>query len=217
MLVTHTPLTILFTSFHTEELLPRSNKLFSWAIPALIALVCAPCTLAQKGGSAQVLLPHYQKWLDEDVRYIITDQERVTFRNFPTDQQRDAFVVAFWEHRNPDPGSKGNTFKEEHYRRLAYANTNFAANVPGYKTDRGRIYIVYGPPTSVDRHYSAAGSEKASSLAGAGAIPYDWELWHYRYIAGIGQDINIKFVDVCGCGQFQLPVEKDDLKRYAPK
>lgn len=185
---------------------------------AFVVLLLAPYTIAQdKGTPNQVLSPRYQKWLDEDVRYIITDQERAEFAKLSSDQRRDAFVVAFWEHRNPNPGAEENIFKEEHYRRLAYANIHFAANVTGYKTDRGRIYIMYGPPTSVDRHYSAAGSEKASDLVGAHAIPYDWELWRYRYIEGIGQDIAIKFVDTCGCGQFQLPVEKDDLKKYAPK
>jgi GWxTD domain-containing protein len=192
---------------------------FSFSIvAAFVAMLCAPCAIAQnKAGSNQVLSPAYQKWLDEDVRYIITDQERGEFAKLGTDQQREAFVIAFWEERNPNPGSEKNIFKQEHYRRLAYTNTHFAANVPGYKTDRGRIYIMYGPPTSVERHYSAVGSENASSLVGGHPIPYDWELWHYRYIERIGQDVAIKFVDTCGCGQFQIPVEKDDLRKYAPK
>lgn len=193
-------------------------RMVRFLIGAFVALLLAPYTIAQaKATSDQVLSPSYRKWLDEDVRYIIADQERVEFDKLSTDQQRDAFVVAFWEHRNPIPGAEENAFKEEHYRRLAYANLHFAENVPGYKTDRGRIYIMYGPPMSVDRHYSTAGSEKSGNLAGVHTIPYDWELWHYRYIEGIGQDVAIKFVDTCGCGQFQIPVEKDDLKKYAPK
>lgn len=193
-------------------------RMVRFLIGAFGVLLLAPYTIAQgKATSDQVLSVPYQKWLDEDVRYLIADQERVEFAKLSTDQQRDAFVVAFWEHRNPNPGAEENAFKEEHYRRLAYANRHFAANVPGYKTDRGRIYIVYGPPTSVDRHYSAAGSAKAGNLVDVHPIPYDWELWHYRYIEGIGQDVAIKFVDTCGCGQFQIPVEKDDLKKYAPK
>ena len=87
----------------------------------------------------------YKKWLSEDVAWIITEEERTDFKKLSTDKQRDDFVVAFWERRNPNPGSSENKFKEEHYRRLAYANTHFAAGVPGWKTDRGRIYILYGP------------------------------------------------------------------------
>jgi len=125
--------------------MPRSNKLF-WVFAALIALLLVPPAIAQKSNSTMVLPPEYEKWLDEDVRHIIADEERAEFARLTTDQQRDAFVVAFWEHRNPNPGSEKNIFKKEHYRRLAYANIHFAANVPGYKTDRGRIYIMYGPP-----------------------------------------------------------------------
>jgi GWxTD domain-containing protein len=87
----------------------------------------------------------YKKWLREDVAWIITDQERIDYTKLSTDKERDDFVVAFWEHRNPTPGSSENKFKAEHYRRLAYANTHFAAGVPGWRTDRGRIYILYGP------------------------------------------------------------------------
>jgi GWxTD domain-containing protein len=87
----------------------------------------------------------YKKWLMEDVAWIITDQERTDFKKLSTDEQRDDFVVAFWERRNPNPGSPTNKFKEEHYRRLAYANSHFATGVPGWKTDRGRTYILYGP------------------------------------------------------------------------
>jgi GWxTD domain-containing protein len=81
----------------------------------------------------------YQKWLDEDVRYIITDKERADFSKLTTDKQRDQFVEDFWARRNPTPQSPENPYKEEHYRRIAYTNTHFAARVPGYRTDRGRF------------------------------------------------------------------------------
>jgi GWxTD domain-containing protein len=119
-----------------------------------IPLVSAQCQgqrpAAKRKGFVQETYPSYQKWLDEDVRYIITDQERADFRKLTTDDQRDKFVEAFWERRNPTPKSSENPFKEEHYRRIAYANTHFAANVPGYRTDRGRFYIMYGPPDSIE-------------------------------------------------------------------
>lgn len=158
----------------------------------------------------------YQKWLDEDVAYIITKQERAEFQKLTTAEQCDKFVEAFWGRRNPNPGSPENTFKEEHYRRLAYTNQHFAADVPGWKTDRGRIYIMYGPPDQIDRHFSAAGSNKASDLVGVGSIPYDWELWHYRSIEGVGKDVNFRFVDTCNCGRYQMPVTKEDLNNTNP-
>jgi len=172
-------------------------------------------------GSAKRLVSvyqkEYQKWLSEDVRYVITDQERADFKKLTTDEQRDKFIDDFWERRNPNPGSKENAFKEEHYRRIAYTNQHFAAKIPGWKTDRGRMYIMFGPPDQVDHHYSAAGSEKAGSLVGVGQIPYDWELWHYRYIDGIGKDVTFKFVDTCGCGRYEMPVTKEELNKYKPK
>ncbi|MGA7766775.1 MAG: GWxTD domain-containing protein [Candidatus Sulfotelmatobacter sp.] len=94
----------------------------------------------------------YEKWLHEDVRWIITDQERADFKSLSTDKQRDDFVIAFWKRRNPTPGSPENRFKETHYQRIAYANQHFAAGIPGWKTDRGRIYIVYGPPDELEYH-----------------------------------------------------------------
>jgi len=159
----------------------------------------------------------YQRWLDQDVVYIITDEERTDFAKLETDQQRDKFIENFWERRNPNPTPEANPFKEEHYRRIAYSNEHFSANVPGWKTDRGRTYIRYGAPDQIDQHFSAAGSEKASDLVGGGAIPYDWELWHYLFIEGIGKDVMLKFVDICGCERYEMPVTKEALNKYKPK
>ena len=96
----------------------------------------------------------YRKWLDEDVRWIITDQERSAFMQLSNDEERDQFIEAFWQRRDPTPDTEENEFKEEHYRRIAYANEHFAAGIPGWKTDRGRIYIVFGPPDEIDSHPS---------------------------------------------------------------
>jgi GWxTD domain-containing protein len=131
----------------------------------------------------------YQKWLNEDVRYIISDEERAEFNKLDTVQQRDAFVVAFWESRNPTPGSGRNPYKEEHYRRLAYANTHFAAGSPGYASDRGRFYIMYGPPDSVESR--------------PGLSPPD-ETWSYKSIEGIGRDVILTFTDECRCGKYSF-------------
>ena len=94
----------------------------------------------------------YKKWLDEDVVYIISPEERNAFIHLQTNEEREQFIEAFWQRRNPDPDSPENTFKEEHYRRIAYANEHFASGVPGWKTDRGRIYIAWGPPDERDEH-----------------------------------------------------------------
>lgn len=130
----------------------------------------------------------YTKWLNEDVRWIISNQERTEFLKLSTDQQRDEFVVAFWKHHNAT-GAPENSFKTEHYRRLAYANQRFASNLPGWETDRGHVYIVYGQPTLID-----------SSEANSSAYPY--QVWHYRHIAGENQEMTVRFVDTCRCGEY---------------
>jgi GWxTD domain-containing protein len=136
-----------------------------------------------------LVAPDYRKWLLEDVRYIIADEERANFKKLTTDQQRDQFITDFWEKRNPNPGSPENAFKKRHYQRLAYANQHFAAAIPGWKTDRGRLYIMYGPPDSVDSQPQLSPPE---------------EIWYYSMIEGIGNDVMLNFVDRCRCGEYAL-------------
>src|SRR5690242_5906905 len=112
----------------------------------LIAAVIIPTVSDLAQARDAQLSPEYRKWLTEDVRWIISNQERQSFLQRNSDEDRDRFVATFWEQRNPTPGSQPNPFKEEHYRRLAFANQHFAATAPGWKTDRGRVYILYGPP-----------------------------------------------------------------------
>jgi len=151
-----------------------------------------PMTAAQDQAAAMRTLPApYQKWLDEDVRYLVNDAERAAFATLTTDQQRDKFVEQFWERRNPNPGSGKNIFKEEHYRRLAYVNQHFAESVPGFETDRGRIYILYGPPDEREQHPEVSGSAPSDA-------------WRYHFIEGIGRDVVFEFVDSCRCGKFLL-------------
>jgi GWxTD domain-containing protein len=182
-----------------------------------LVLVTSFAATQDRDAEAQVLPSAYRKWLDEDARYLTSDEERAEFRGLKTDQQRDKFIEDFWERRNPNPGSTENKFKEEHYRRITYTNEHFAANVPGWKTDRGRTYIRYGAPDEIEQHFSAAGSKKASDLFGVGAIPYDWELWHYRYIEGIGKHVALEFVDTCGCGRYEIPTPNEALNKYKPR
>jgi GWxTD domain-containing protein len=152
----------------------------------------------------------YTKWLREDVAYIISDEERQAWTHLATDDEREQFVEQFWLRRDPTPNSLENEFKEEHYRRIAYANQHFPSAIPGWKTDRGRIYITHGPPDEIESH-----------PAGGGATPaYPYEQWRYRYIEGIGTNVIIEFVDPTLTGEFHMtmdPSEKEVLRRQTPQ
>ncbi|HVC45615.1 MAG TPA: GWxTD domain-containing protein [Terracidiphilus sp.] len=158
----------------------------------------------------QELSSAYKNWLDKDVVYIITDQERKAFLNLSNDEEREAFIEQFWARRNPDPDSPDNTYREEHYRRIAYANEHFAAGKPGWKTDRGRIYIEYGPPDSIDSHPSGGSYERPMDEGGGETSTFPFEDWHYRYIPGIGENINLEFVDTCQCGDYHFTIDRSE-------
>ncbi len=162
----------------------------------------------------QELSSTYKKWLNEDVRWIITPEELSAFKQLSNDEERDAFIEQFWLRRDPTPDTPENEYKEEHYRRIAYANEHFPAGIPGWRTDRGRIYIMYGPPDSIDSHPSGGSYNRPMEEGGGETSTYPFEDWRYRYIEGIGQEINLEFVDTCMCGAYHLtidPNEKDAL------
>ncbi len=157
----------------------------------------------------------YKTWLDEDVAYIITDTERQAFKQLSNDEERDAFIENFWQRRNPNPDSLDNEYKDEIYARIAYANEHFPAGKPGWMTDRGHIYIAYGPPDDKDSHPSAGTYDRPMSEGGGSTIAYPFEIWHYRYLEGIGDNIDLEFVDTCQCGDYHYTIdrsEKDALK-----
>jgi GWxTD domain-containing protein len=160
----------------------------------------------------------YKKWLNEDVAYIITDEERAAFKQLSNDEERDNFIEAFWQRRDPTPDTVENEFKEEHYRRIAYANEHFAAGIPGWKTDRGRMYIVYGPPDEIESHPSGGTYERPIEEGGGSTSTYPFEDWRYRYIEGIGQEVIIEFVDDCMCGSYEMTMDrsKKDALLYTP-
>ncbi|HKD07190.1 MAG TPA: GWxTD domain-containing protein [Bryobacteraceae bacterium] len=160
----------------------------------------------------------WKKWLNEDVAYIITDEERKAFKQFNTDEEREQFVEQFWLRRDPTPDTIENEFKEEHYRRIAYANEHYASGIPGWKTDRGRIYITFGPPDEIDSHPSGGTYERPAAEGGGETSTYPFEDWRYRYIEGIGNDVMIEFVDTTMTGEYRMtmdPSEKDALL-YVP-
>jgi GWxTD domain-containing protein len=157
---------------------------------------------------------YYKKWLTEDVDYIITDEERAVFKALKTDEEREKFIEQFWERRNPDPRSSYNEFKEEHYRRIAYANERFHSGIPGWKTDRGRIYIVYGKADEIESHPSGGTYQREPWEGGGTTSTYPFERWRYRHIDGIGEDVEIEFVDPTMTGEYRIamsPDEKDAL------
>jgi GWxTD domain-containing protein len=157
----------------------------------------------------------YKKWVDEDVRWIITDQEMQAFKSLSNDEERDQFIENFWLRRNPNPDSPENEFREEHYARIAYSNDHFAAGKPGWRTDRGHIYIAYGKPDNIDAHPSGGSYERPVEEGGGNTSTFPFEIWHYRYLEGIGDNVDIEFVDTCMCGDYHMTLdrsEKDALK-----
>ncbi|HVV47700.1 MAG TPA: GWxTD domain-containing protein [Bryobacteraceae bacterium] len=177
----------------------------------LLAQNTAP---AQQPATLPDLPQRYKAWLENDVVYISTDAEKKAFRELTTDEERDYFVKQFWDRRDPTPGTEENEMKEEHYRRIAYANEHFAANVAGWQTDRGRIYIQYGPPDEIESHPSGGKYVRPASQGGGETQTYPFEQWRYRWIEGVGRDVIIEFVDPCLCGEYHMtmdPSEKDAL------
>jgi len=156
----------------------------------------------------------FKKWIEEDVVYIITPEEKKAWNKLQTDEEREQFIEAFWRRRDPDPDTEVNEYLEEHYERIAYANQHFASGIPGWKTDRGRIYIMYGPPNEKETHPTGGAYDRPSYEGGGSTTTYPFEDWFYRYIPGVGSGIEIEFVDTTGSGEYRIarnPDEKDAM------
>jgi len=160
----------------------------------------------------------YKKWLDEDVVWIISDEERAAFKQLSNDEERDNFIEAFWQRRDPTPDTEENEYKEEHYQRIAYANEHFPAGVPGWRTDRGRMYIMYGKPDEIESHPSGGTYERPMDEGGGETSTFPFETWRYRYIEGIGQEVIMEFVDTCMCGEYHMTMDRSekDALLYTP-
>jgi len=152
----------------------------------------------------------YKTWLEQDVAYIISDEERKAFKNLSNDEEREAFIENFWLRRNPNPDSPENEFRDEHYRRIQYANDHFAAGKPGWKTDRGHIYIAFGAPDSKDSHPSGGNYNRPIDEGGGSTSTFPFEVWHYRYLEGVGDNIDIEFVDTCQCGDYHFTIDRSE-------
>ena len=177
------------------------------AITAAFALTAWQPATAQTQSAAQAT--PWERWVKEDVAYIITDEERSAFNNLHSDDERGAFIEQFWARRNPVPGTAENQFKAEHYRRIAYTNAHYSdrQGLPGWKTDRGRIYITYGPPDEIDSHPSGGSYTRPPEDGGGNVTTYPFEDWVYRYIEGIGTNIKIEFADRERTGEFHMTMD----------
>jgi GWxTD domain-containing protein len=215
------------------------------ALAAVVALALAPCSLQAQDKSAsssstapetiskplskkqiakkqkaleRELAGPWKKWMNEDVTYIITDEERQAFKRLKTDEERQQFVEQFWLRRDPTPDTEENEYKEEHYRRIEYANDHYASGIPGWKADRGMIYIKYGPADEVESHPSGGSYQRPYEEGGGETSTYPFEDWRYRYIEGVGTNVIIEFVDATMTGEYKIsldPAEKDALL-YVP-
>src|SRR5271155_1844524 len=156
----------------------------------------------------------YRQWLSEDVVYIISPDERNAFLQLATNEEREQFIEQFWLRRSGNPDLPDNDFKEEHYRRIAYANEHYASGIPGWKTDRGKMYIIWGPPDEIDSHPTGGTYDRPMDEGGGSTSTYPWETWRWRYLEGIGENIILEFVDPSQSGEYHMtmdPSEKDAL------
>lgn len=156
----------------------------------------------------------YKDWVNKDVAYIITKEEKKAFEKLKTDEERENFIANFWLRRDPNPDTEENEFREEFYERIAYANEHFASGIPGWKTDRGRIYITWGKPDSIESRPAGGAYDRPSYEGGGSTTTYPFEIWFYRYLEGVGSGIEIEFVDPTGTGEYRIarsPYEKDAL------
>ncbi len=165
----------------------------------------------QAKGQAADEARHFERWLDEDAKYIISDDERAVFKKLTTAQEKLAFIEQFWLRRDPTPGTELNEFKEEHYRRIRYANERFGyAGVPGWRTDRGMIYVKFGPPDQIES-FPSGGSYIRPPHEGSGITStFPFEIWRYRHIDGVGDDIEIEFVDDSLSGEYRITLNASD-------
>jgi GWxTD domain-containing protein len=197
------------------------------ALAALICSVGASAAFAQKDKKKPNQDPNdkainfkkevkkvYKDWVEKDVAYIITSDEKKAFKQLATDEEREKFIEIFWQRRDPDPDTEENEFREEYYERIAYANEHFASGIPGWKTDRGRIYIAWGKPDSIESHPSGGNYDRPSYEGGGSTSTYPFETWFYRHLDGVGDGIEIEFVDPTGTGEYRIarsPNDKDAL------
>ena len=203
----------------------KRNDLFrNIALMLFVSVFCIPGVFAQDEPSQDPLsrplmqteeaAKIYKKWINEDAKYIITKDEKKAFEQLKTDEERENFIATFWLRRDPNPDTEENEYREEYYERIAYANEHYASGIPGWRTDRGRIYITWGKPDSVESHPTGGSYDRPSYEGGGSTTTYAFETWFYRYLEGVGSGVEIEFVDPTGTGEYRIarsPNEKDAL------
>ncbi|MCU0237835.1 MAG: GWxTD domain-containing protein [Pyrinomonadaceae bacterium] len=209
----------------------KKNLLSKFALTVSVGILSATSLVAQK---AQPTPPvdvnekvrkvkvemkeAYKNWLEKDVAYVITPEEKKAFKQLQTDEERENFIENFWRRRDPDPDTEENEYREEYYERIAYANERFASGIPGWKTDRGRIYISFGKPDSIESHPTGGSYDRPTYEGGGSTTTYPFEIWFYRHIEGIGDGIEIEFVDPTGSGEYRIArnANEKDALLYVP-
>ena len=206
----------------------RKNLVRSLAAGLLVAAAGTSAAFAQKEpketpsqdplSNARKVKPElkeaYKKWRNTDAAYIITKEEKRAFDALTTDEERENFIENFWRRRDPNPDTEENEYREEYYERIAYANQHYTSGIPGWKTDRGRIYIAWGKPDSVESHPSGGSYDRPSYEGGGSTTTYPFEVWFYRHLDGVGDGVEIEFVDPTGTGEYRIARnanEKDAL------
>lgn len=194
------------------------RRWFAWSLLLAFLAVSSSTVASQKSNKASprqdLEKDYFKKWLREDIVYIITPEEKDVFRKLTTAEEKEKFIEQFWLRRDPDPRTPENEFREEHYRRIAYANEKFTSGDPGWMTDRGRVYIVHGEPDSIVSRPDGGAYVRPIEEGGGTTSVHPYEKWRYRYLEGLGPDIELEFVDPTHTGKFQLAVfswEKDAL------
>src|ERR1044072_1637191 len=183
------------------------KKITGLALMLMMVAGTAPAALAQdkKQGKdpnekkkKEELKSVYKKWMDEDVNYIITDEERKAFKALKTDEERDQFIEQFWLRRDPDPDTPENEYKEQYFERIQYANEKFSSGIPGWRTDRGLIYIMFGKPDELESHPAGGAYERPSWEGGGSTSTFPFEKWFYCHIPNIRSGVELEFVHPTG-------------------
>ncbi len=191
------------------------NRL-SRLLPIFLVLVASGAFLSPgQNQRAEEKLDPFSKWLNQDVVYIISPEEKTVFSKLSNLEEKENFIEQFWIRRDPNLSNGFNEFKTEHYRRIAYANERYRnGGIPGWKTDRGRTYIAFGPPTALDRYGAGQTYYREIEEGGGTTAVYPMEKWYYNHIADIGSGLEIEFVDKTMTGEYRMalrPEEKDAL------
>ena len=160
----------------------------------------------------------YKDWPRREVALIISAEEIKAYEKLQTDEEREQFIRDFWSMRDPSPDTEENEYKDEYYERMAYADEHFTSGRPGRLSDRGRIYIKFGKPDSIESHPAGGSYERESYEGGGSTTTYPFEKWFYRNIPGVRSGVDIEFVDPTGSGEYRMARNTDekDALLYVP-